>query len=519
MVRERVTIDIQAIDGMSKVLQHIRQNMEKAKSDIVRFTQQMNRFAAQGDVMQAGRYRAAIERRMELLRQLSSQYKKYERVINEVQGRQREELPLMQRIAERSRKMSRSFRRAASNMVWASLSMLGVNWSLQSLLASTVDPIRQNVNALSDYANAAFRVATWLSIARREGVDVSAILGDKSISDFSKDMVDVSLLLKATFGSLQELMLAFFTRVIKSTPKLEKSIKETFEVIAATFSDPKLIDKMGEFMDGLLTGVKALITHLPDLIDVFDKLIGFIMDLAAGFVSTFQGFGVPAIKAVADEILDAKSGVEKFGIAMGGLAALSPVLTPLITLFQSLFSVIQVAVFAVFGLLDALGALAGFGGKGGILEDILGVGGASKARAAWDAFKSKVLSAMYAGFKGFIDRIAGDNALLRKLGSLITRVFKEAIMAAIDSLRARLGFAGGKGGLGGKLGTFLVPFAGTIPYLANIVGQRLFPQQFANNNITQYQYFYIQSESDWRETERRLSESTRYAVYRGVSLG
>ena len=416
-----------------KALESLRRKYTKDTAIAVR---ELNKAFREGDQEKIKAMANAVRQYSNALRYLNRSYGYYTKQIarSAIEDRQ---ISRFQRMRNRLDQLRATFRKAAADFVWASLSMLGVSWSLQAVLDSTVGQIRMNAEALADYSNAAFSVATWLAIAGRQGVDFAKLIGTEDVSKYTQEMTENSLLLKATFGSLREVMMVFFNEVLERTPGLKERIVEVFNKLLEVLGNERVIKAAGDFINGLLTGIETLLDKLPDVVSWFDKLFTIIMDSMAKLgVAIGEALGIPAMKEVSQEILNAESGFEKFGVAVGSLAVVMPVLQPLLSFFQSFFSILQGVIFMVYILLKGLGGIGGlFGGGKGKITIPLGVKAdaglrskvISKLTPIWEKLKSKVfmviMTGALSGFKTFIGILKNDPEAMTKLRGFIETIF------------------------------------------------------------------------------------------------
>lgn len=291
-------------------------------------------------------------------------------------------------LSERLGNLNRRMNNFALQFVWGALSILGVTWSMQMVLKGTLGVLDKYVGFLDKWSNAAYQVALWMALAKRQGIDVTKITGEspkKSIDE----LVKAGLLLKSTLGSVREAFALFFADVLMKSPKLQKELKTAAKEIVNLFSNKEVRRGFKEFLSGLLKGITWGIRELPHLIKLFDRL-GNVLAMISSPIISFLGLFLPGFKELNKKLKHAHSGLEKLGILIGGLGALAPLLVPLLAIFQFLLSIIQAIIFFMSKLIgafkwiidhaeaikDALEGIAerikgGLGGLGGMLGQYL----------------------------------------------------------------------------------------------------------------------------------------------------
>lgn len=220
--------------------------------------------------------------------------------------------------------LGKSFDLVAWRATWGALSLLGVIWSLQAVLTYTIEPLKQHVNALSDYSNSAFRVATWLAIAKREGL---SFVKDVNIQEAAKNMTDTALKLKATWGSLTEAFTLFLNKVLNTEVGEGKTVldymNEAFEELWKFLQDSEVQEMFARFLKGVFEGIKEGIPKVKELLKWIDK--------------TFN--------------------LERIGRWIGLLGAIMPVLAPILSGFQAFLAILQSVFFVIGNIFGGLARL------------------------------------------------------------------------------------------------------------------------------------------------------------------
>ena len=368
-----------AVDEYVKILKQRYVNERNVIKTAQQYEREMTKLAER---VREQRNRELLEMNRDFVRQ----WEQRQRWLKE-----QEKLAEERRISTRLQRLSRSFRRAAFNVVWSTLSILGVVWSLDAALRFSIDPLQRYVEQLSNWETIAFNVATWMAIAKREGLDISKLTGGKDTQEYLKELTDTAQLLKATFGSLDTVILMFLNNVINRTPDLKDKIVSTFQKIIDVLSRKDVIESMGNFIRGILTGIDTIIGKLPQLIQFFDQFLSVTMNALATAIKPL-GSVIPGINELSNQISKASSGFEKFGIVIGSLATIMPILAPILTFFQFLLSTIQLIVFNISLLFKGLGDI---GGKLGKIKPL---------QKFFDKVKQKVVDAFLGGLGRVVRR-------------------------------------------------------------------------------------------------------------------
>jgi len=421
MPDERITIEIQAIDEASKEIDKLISKMELLNEKALQPYREMYEKGIKAGVPTKKlfelfppeerlriflslqrKYNQELQQMVDELSRLREGTKRYKRLedrIKEVSRYQKQLNSLIkvhkerveesgsriQQMSDRLGRLSRRMNKVALQFVWGALSILGITWSMQMVVKGTVGVINKYVNALDNWANAAYNVALWMALAKREGVDAAKIAGG-SQKKAVEDIVKTSLLLKGTLGSVKEAFMLFLAETLLKYPGLVKKLKDTAKELIDFFANPDNQKKFGQFLSGLLSGIQAGIRLLPQLIDLTDKLGNALAALSKPILSVL-GIFVPGLRDVNKKLDKSKSGIEKLGVLIGALAALAPLLAPLMAVFQFMLSVLQGIVFFVSKLIEGLrwilskaediGEVFGRirGGLGGLMERLGGLGG------------------------------------------------------------------------------------------------------------------------------------------------
>lgn len=208
---------------------------------------------------------------------------------------------------------------AAWIVTWAGLAMLGTFWSLQMFLTETWTPLERYIQGLSNFADAAFEVATWLGMAAATGQDWAQGI---DISQAVNNVVDSGMRLQATWGNIQAMMLYTLASIFSEYPGALQALENAFGSIFQFILDNK--DVIAEFLIGFGQGIQEALPFIQNLINTvresgisfqgLGKIVGkvFIAFMALGPVivglqAMFQVFG--GVITLVRTVIGAKSGL------------------------------------------------------------------------------------------------------------------------------------------------------------------------------------------------------------------
>jgi len=456
--RERVGVDIDvtAFDNASKVLRAIEQNLQR-----------LNRISAVPPAFSAAKMEQ-IGRAVTRYQQVVSNIQKskgwttiapfglsaaqvpfaeamntrifrfgerLQDVIGRISDKYKDLSQNSEQTAKRIRGVSKAFRRAASTMLWGALGVLGVTWSMQGTISQSIQPLMKYVSLMSNWADAAFKVATWLAIAQMQGFDVEEWLGGKRAGEVIEEIINNGLFLQSTIGSLQEAMLVFINNVLNYSEKAEGGILSVRDAISALMdkimefvNNPEVVAVFGKFAIGAAEGAGQALDIIQENVKDFDSILSGLMDTVAtmldvavqvpksvggiGSVLSTLGKGLEEVEKVSGiklpgellrtfgkgikgitfetkgveelirKIQEAQTGAQKFGIFVGAMATFEPILTPILSFIQLVLTLTQIVIFGISVMVDlvAIGTkmLPHLATIAGALAFLAGVGGIAK---------------------------------------------------------------------------------------------------------------------------------------------
>ena len=451
-----VDIDVTAFDNASKVLRAIEQNLQR-----------LNRISAAPPAFSAAR-----------MEQMGRAITRYQQVVSDIQksrtwttiapfGMPATTMPFTEAMdtrlfrfgerlrsvidrvsegyknlsqnseqtAKRIRNVSQLFRRAAGTMLWGALGVLGVTWSMQGMISQSIQPLMKYVNLMTNWADAAFSVATWLAIAQMQGFDVGEWLGGKEAGEVIEEIINNGLFLQSTIGNLQSAMLIFMNNVLNYSEQAEGGIISVKDAISALMdkimefvNNPEVVAVFGKFAIGAAEGAGQALDIIRDNIKDFDNVLAGLMDTVAtmldiavqvpkniggiGDVLNTLGKGLEEIERVSGislpgellrtfgkgikgitfetkgveelirKIQEAQTGAQKFGIFVGAMATFEPILAPILSFIQLILTLTQIVVFGISVMVDlvAIGAkmLPHLATIAGALAFLAGISGIKK---------------------------------------------------------------------------------------------------------------------------------------------
>ena len=317
MVSEKLKLILSAVDNTSPVISEIQRRLNKLSNEIMDHSKKL---ANAQESREVGKQLAAIRRRVKEYNALKRELNSLTRAYKDMEAK----MPLgkFRKMETSLRSLSKTFRRAAVDMVWGTLSILGVVWSLEGFLNRTTQPLLNFANNISDVSGSARDLARWLAFAKKEGMDFADNI---DISETVKDAVDVSSVMQATFGNLQSAITYFFTQVFSGEEgkQLLEEVKSTFNELIAFLTDEDTISAARTFIKSMVEGIREAIPILETLLEKFKPIIPVVGKFA------------------------------------GKLAVLMPIIAPLLVGLQSFGAISQIITFGVSLLTKTIGGLGG----------------------------------------------------------------------------------------------------------------------------------------------------------------